>query len=503
MALFGVGGVVAAGGYVWGKRVGLNATSHVATAVAVLAGVLATVGLPLTQAPVVGDYAVAGGRVLHELWLAYAVAAAGLWALGLLFYGDRRDRALVQTLQGMAWCVVVVGVVAGVRRAFHGTAAWPGLPGGADVSLAEMAAWVAAVVALSPLGLGLARFFPRVDSARTLVAGAAWVAAAGAGLGVWGLGIAKNPLLVAEPVGGLPVLNLLPFIYGVPVLLLVVAARRTVGRTPRGDGDGLVVFLRTVAAALGALGVALIIRHVFHAPDLRLSFAFAAAGRAVPAESLVGFREFGTYALVLLAISAVGAALRLPWTRGVPVAAVAGAALAVMGAGGFANPLRFAETVGSWPVLNAVLWVLGGPALLAAAVARLLKVTHPRVAAGLSGAAIVLTFGAVTLLVRQAFVGTDLTLAAHAFTGAEWYAYSVAWLVLGGALLAGGVVTGRTSMRYGSLAVLLLAVGKVFLLDTRHLDGLLRAGSFFGLGLTLMGLGYVYQRFVMTKKEDA
>ena len=92
-------------------------------------------------------------------------------------------------------------------------------------------------------------------------------------------------------------------------------------------------------------------------------------------------------------------------------------------------------------------------------------------------------------------MGPDLTLATHDFGAAEWYAYSAAWLGLGVALLAAGVVSGRASLRYGSLAVLLLAVGKVFLLDTRHLDGLLRAGSFLGLGLTLMVLGYVYQRF--------
>ena len=49
----------------------------------------------------------------------------------------------------------------------------------------------------------------------------------------------------------------------------------------------------------------------------------------------------------------------------------------------------------------------------------------------------------------------------------------------------------------GGCDELLLAVCKVFLLDTRHLDGLLRAGSFLGLGLTLMVLGYVYQRFVI------
>ena len=42
----------------------------------------------------------------------------------------------------------------------------------------------------------------------------------------------------------------------------------------------------------------------------------------------------------------------------------------------------------------------------------------------------------------------------------------------------------------------LLAVGKVFLLDAAVLTGLYRVASFFGLGVSLMVIGYVYQRVV-------
>jgi Predicted membrane protein (DUF2339). len=44
--------------------------------------------------------------------------------------------------------------------------------------------------------------------------------------------------------------------------------------------------------------------------------------------------------------------------------------------------------------------------------------------------------------------------------------------------------------------VVLLAVGKVFLLDAAVLTGLYRVASFFGLGVSLMVIGYVYQRVV-------
>ena len=76
---------------------------------------------------------------------------------------------------------------------------------------------------------------------------------------------------------------------------------------------------------------------------------------------------------------------------------------------------------------------------------------------------------------------------------------SLAWVVFGGVLLVAGVFTRLDTLRYGSLAVLLLAVGKVFLIDTANLDNLYRVLSFFGLGVTLIGLGYLYQRLVFKR----
>ena len=43
---------------------------------------------------------------------------------------------------------------------------------------------------------------------------------------------------------------------------------------------------------------------------------------------------------------------------------------------------------------------------------------------------------------------------------------------------------------------MLVAVGKVFLVDTANLQDLYRVFSLFGLGVSLMLLAYLYQRFV-------
>ena len=54
-------------------------------------------------------------------------------------------------------------------------------------------------------------------------------------------------------------------------------------------------------------------------------------------------------------------------------------------------------------------------------------------------------------------------------------------------------------LRWASLAVIALAVAKVFLIDMSALTGLWRALSFLGLGGCLIALGWAYQRFVFTR----
>ena len=95
---------------------------------------------------------------------------------------------------------------------------------------------------------------------------------------------------------------------------------------------------------------------------------------------------------------------------------------------------------------------------------------------------------------------------AHAFHGAilyagaqsdaELYTYSLVWLGYALALLGLGIVWRQTMLRYASLTVLVIAALKVFVFDMAGLTGLYRVASFLGLGLSLVGIGYLYQRFV-------
>jgi uncharacterized membrane protein len=77
------------------------------------------------------------------------------------------------------------------------------------------------------------------------------------------------------------------------------------------------------------------------------------------------------------------------------------------------------------------------------------------------------------------------------------------WLLYGIALLAIGIALHQTVIRYASLAMLLVTAGKVFLIDMSDLTGLYRVASFLGLGLSLVGIGYLYQRFVQVAPKAA
>ena len=80
-------------------------------------------------------------------------------------------------------------------------------------------------------------------------------------------------------------------------------------------------------------------------------------------------------------------------------------------------------------------------------------------------------------------------------------AYSAVWLLFGLALLAYGVARDYPAARYASGVFVLASTLKIFLFDMAGLDGFLRAASFIGLGLALIAIGLVYQKFVFSSRE--
>ena len=80
---------------------------------------------------------------------------------------------------------------------------------------------------------------------------------------------------------------------------------------------------------------------------------------------------------------------------------------------------------------------------------------------------------------------------------AEQYTYSVVWLILATLTIFLGQYMDKdraVKLGFGLLTVVLL---KAFIIDMSSLEGLYRALSFIGLGLSLVGIGWLFQKFNM------
>ncbi|MEX2672717.1 MAG: DUF2339 domain-containing protein [Phycisphaeraceae bacterium] len=296
------------------------------------------------------------------------------------------------------------------------------------------------------------------------------------------------------PSGETVIFNWLLYAYGTAAASFALAA----WLTRRGEARHFGRSLELGAIVLLTAGAWLIIRHAYHWPTMDAS--------------ALRLTEIGWYAIItsLLGLAA--------WWGGRTsrriVPALAGCALLwIMAIGAsylltlHANPIwTRSMTVGDMPIFNALLWSYAVAALLAGLAAWTLrdwrepmqKLVQPT--RWMMGAtALWLSFWWITLTVRQAFQGESLWFKNGA-TAAEWYAYSAAWIVFAAVLLGLGIWRGGQALRWASLVILCVAVGKVFVLDMAHLEDLWRVGSFLGLGLSLLAVAWVYQRFVFGRR---
>ena len=204
-------------------------------------------------------------------------------------------------------------------------------------------------------------------------------------------------------------------------------------------------------------------------------------------------------------LMAAGILLRREVTAGSPVALYGGRILLALAA----LQIGLGPLLGSNPLLvhgrvgEVALFNLLGLAYLAPAVLFGLLVAgqrfdlHARARHALGIGAGVLVFAYLTLEVRRAFHGSVISISPERMAdNGEIYAYSAVWIVYSLVLLALGIGRNSSVLRYASLSVLIVTLLKVFLYDMSDLTGLYRVASFLGLGLTMIGIGYVYRRFV-------
>lgn len=160
------------------------------------------------------------------------------------------------------------------------------------------------------------------------------------------------------------------------------------------------------------------------------------------------------------------------------------------------NPLWAQQAVGGWPLINLLLPLFLLPWLgirLAKDMAASARALVDQVVQILT-MAFVAAFAWATL--RQLFHGSLLVNAGVA--PAENILRSLLLLLLAIGFLLWGIRTRRRDWRIASLVLMIAAAGKVFLFDASGLEGLLRIGSFVALGLSLIGIGWLYSRQLST-----
>ncbi|WP_417619301.1 DUF2339 domain-containing protein [Parasphingorhabdus sp.] len=127
------------------------------------------------------------------------------------------------------------------------------------------------------------------------------------------------------------------------------------------------------------------------------------------------------------------------------------------------------------------------------------------------------TVAAVLVTVRQAVHGTNMATVMIAagdpgdlmsidrfgYTTTETYLYSASLLLLAIAWLARGIQTSSALLRIAGLLLLTLVTFKVFLIDAAQLEGVLRILSFLGLGIALIGIGWIYGKIMRRDAKAA
>jgi hypothetical protein len=340
------------------------------------------------------------------------------------------------------------------------------------------APWLAVASAFALLGL--ADLSARKGTRALLPA----IGATAAIAGLWALLRFSEWLLPAmASLGGEPMLvTLLPQVGDAmrqllaPMLITGIALWRIGALIPR----RVRIIAAGIAGALGIAGIHILYKQLFAIADESQFVTLGLAERTLWEAALIAI-GFGIWRGLsqrnaALAFIAVGLAHNLLYTLLLH------------------NPLWTQQAVGSIPLANLLL-----PAFCIAFAVPML-VTHmvPQAMAYLRRPADLLRMAAVLFFalasLRQLFAGTML--AGSPIGPVENIGWSVLAIALAIGFLLWGIRQGQRDWRIASLVLMLAAVAKVFLLDASGLEGLLRIASFLALGFSLIGIGWLYSRYL-------
>lgn len=447
---------------------------------AVVLAVLSSLRLLLL--PEIADYSFGGWPIINMLIPGYLAPAAGFWFAARWFEkgGLARTARVIQGLEAGAIALFAAFASLQIRHLLNDGDIDAGRFSLLEVSL-QVINWVSISAFLRW------RFGDQLTRIRRF-----------AELGLISLGAvfsfaylltSENPYWGGGPdIAGPPVFNLLLIAYLAPALAFGAAAYVT-----RRSGA---IFQARLAGLFGALlgfvWIVLTIRHVFHAPDLSRGTA--------------GLLEVSLQIIAWVMVAAIaqyrfGARGHL----GVHIVERALLGLAALMFYGFSlsslNPWLHANgsMLAGPPGFNLLLVYYLGPALAFGAASYAARLNGYVLQSRVTGlGAAFAGFVWIIMSVRHFFHAPILSVG-DIGAGESW-AYSIATIIYAVGLLIAGAFRHSAILRFAGLGVLMLAVMKVFLLDTAGLDGVWRASSFLGLGAALVGIAVLYQRLTLMEK---
>ena len=451
-----------------------------ASTIAVMGGLLAA-----------GAYALMWNAGRPGFWAALSTAAAFLH-LALAYAMLRRN------LPDTSWGVISLGLAVPYLVAAERLARWRQHMAGATEALGFAAVGVALFVAAA-IPLELERQWITMAYAFTLpvVAWIAWKldlrilrALCWLLVGIVSVRLVINLSVLDYPVGSFPVVNWILYTYGLSAVAFWLANWFLKLQAD----DALTVAIDAAATLFLFLLVTLEISSLFHPDPLareRMDFI----------ERATYVAAWGVFALLALMHDSRSPSDVSLWTWRIAGGLALAGAVVIQSL--VMNPVFTGEDVGTTPIVNGLLLGFAVPALLAGAAAWWLARSTDVISRSTAGAgAVFLVFVLLSAEVRHLFAPTFDNNPFSA-EGAELYLYSVVWLAFGVALLAMGMWRRVAAARHAGMAVVCLAICKVFLIDMSGLNELLRVFSFLGLGAVLLALAYFYRRLVFIDEPRA
>lgn len=303
------------------------------------------------------------------------------------------------------------------------------------------------------------------------------------------LRIGYEPRIVGDDIGTTPVFNWLLYGYGLPAASFWCAGyllRKRADDIPARMADSAAILFTVLLAVLE-------IRHYMNNGDV---FRDSTALAEVAMQICVGLAM--TIGLERLR----GRTNSIVHDIGALIIGALTLAAIVFGPALLLNPMLTGRPVGIGVFFNLILLAYGIPAVLSATLALIARATRPLAYRAIAAAvAVGLALGYLSLEVRMLYHGQVLWRGAT--SDVEQYTYSAVWLTFGVVLLIAGLLLRSQPARLASAAVVALTIAKVFFIDMADLTGIFRALSFIGLGIVLVGIGWLYQRLLFPARGSA